>query len=114
MTAKPMRMHTKHSFANNKWVRETHVKEFHRARPIAIEGNGKYRKDRYTTIPEQPFHIERIYLEQRAENDTEGKYMQIVTLTEGERVTIRSLDNPALQTTIERLDLYHPRGLWAA
>lgn len=103
MTGKPMKMHTKHSFDNQKWVRESRVKDYHRARPIAIEGNGKYRKDRYTTLPEQPFHIERIFLEKRAENDTEGKYMQIVTLTEGQRVTIRSIDHPEYSTTIERL-----------
>ena len=103
MTAKPMRMHLDHSFANQKWIRETRAKEFHRARPIAVDGNGKFRKDQYTTIPEQPFHIERIFLEERAENDTEGKYMQIVTLTEGKRVTIRSLNNPEYTATIERL-----------
>ena len=96
-------MHTKHSFANNKFVRETRVKEFHRARPLAVAGDGTFRKDRYTTIPEQPFEIERIFLEKRAENDTEGKFMQIVTLTEGKRVTIRSLEHPEYRTTIERL-----------
>lgn len=103
MTAKPMRMHLDHSFANQKWIRETRAKEFHRARPIAIAGDGKFRKDQYTTIPEQPFHIERIFLEERAENDTEGRFMHIVTLTEGRRVTIRSLDDPRRSTTIERL-----------
>ena len=50
-----------------------------------------------------PFHIERIFFEQRAENDTEGKYMHIVTLTQGKNVTIRSIDNPEYSTTIERL-----------
>ncbi|MEA4897593.1 MAG: hypothetical protein VB115_05030 [Christensenellaceae bacterium] len=103
MTAKPMRMQLEHSFRNQKWIRETRAKEFHRARPVTVDGNGRFRKDRYTTIPEQPFHIERIFLEERAENDTEGKYMQIVTLTEGKRVTIRSLDHPQYSTTIERL-----------
>ncbi len=103
MTAKPMRMHLDHSFANQKWIRETRAKEFHRARPITVDGNGKFRKDQYTTIPEEPFHIERIFMEERAENDTEGKYMQIVTLTEGKRVTIRSIDHPEYSTTIERL-----------
>ena len=103
MTARPMRMHLDHSFANQKWIRETRGKEFHRARPVAVAGDGKFRKDQYTTIPEQPFHIERIFLEKRAENDTEGRFMHIVTLTEGRRVTIRSLDNPRYAATIERL-----------
>ena len=98
-----MKMHLKHSFDNQKWVRENRVQAYHRARPIAVDGNGKFRKDRYTTLPEQPFHIERLFFEHRAENDTEGKYMQIVTLTEGSRVTIRSLEHPEYSTTIERL-----------
>jgi len=103
MTAPPMRMHLEHSFDNNKFIRETRVRNTHRARPITIDGNGKFRKDQYTTIPEMPFHIERIFFEHKAENDTEGKYMQIVTLTEGKQVTIRSIENPEYSTTIERL-----------
>lgn len=103
MTAPPMKMHLKHSFDNQKWVRENRVQAYHRARPITVDGNGKFRKDRYTTLPEQPFHIERLFFEHRVENDTEGKYMQIVTLTEGSRVTIRSLEHPEYSTTIERL-----------
>ena len=103
MTAKPMKMHLKHSFDNQKWIREGRVQAHHRARPIAVDGNGKFRKDQYTTLPEQPFHIERIFFEERAVNDTEGKYMQIVTLVEGKKVTIRSLDNPQYSTTIDRL-----------
>lgn len=102
MTAKPMRMHTKHSMANNKWIRESRVKDTHRARPIALAGDGKYRKDQYTTIPEMPFHIERVYFEKEAVNDTEGKYMHMVTLVQGEHVTIRSKKNPERQTTIDR------------
>lgn len=103
MSAPPMRMHLEHSFDNNKFVRETRVKDVHRARPVTIDGNGKFRKDQYSTIPEMPFHIERIFFEEKAENDTEGKYMQIVTLTEGKRVRIRSRKNPEYATTIDRL-----------
>lgn len=103
MTAPPMRMHLEHSFDNNKFIRETRVKDTHRARPVTLDGNGKFRKDRYTSIPEMPFHIERIFFEHLAENDTEGKYMHIVTLTEGKQVTIRSKENPDYSTTIERL-----------
>jgi len=103
MSAPPMRMHLEHAFDNNKFIRETRAGNTHRARPITIDGNGKSRKDQYTTIPEMPFHIERIFFEHQAENDTEGKYMQIVTLTEGKQVTIRSIENPEYSTTIERL-----------
>lgn len=103
MTAKPMKMHTAHSFANNRWIRKSRVESHHRARPITVDGNGKFRKDQYTSIPEMPFHIERVFLEKSAINDTEGRFMHIATLTEGSRVTIRSLEHPELQTTIERL-----------
>ena len=75
----------------------------HRARPITQDGNGQFRKDQYTTISEMPFHIERVFMEKRAENDTEGKFMHMVTLTEGKRVTIRSIDHPEYSTTIDRL-----------
>src|SRR5690606_15127176 len=54
MTARPMRMHLEHSFDNQKWIRESRVLSHHRSRPLAIEGNGKYRKDRYATIDEMP------------------------------------------------------------
>jgi len=103
MTGKPMRMHLEHSFDNQKWIRETRVKETHRAKPLTVEGNGKFRKDQYSTIKEMPFHIERIFFEDKAENNTEGKFMHIVTLTEGKKVTIRSISNPEYATTIERL-----------
>ena len=103
MTAPPMKMHTAHSFDNNRWVRERGVEARHRARPVTIDGNGKFRKDQYTSIPEMPFHIERLFMENRAVNDTEGKFMHIATLTEGTQVTVRSLENPEWATTINRL-----------
>lgn len=103
MTAPPMKMHTAHSFDNHKWIRKSRVESHHRARPIAIDGDGKFRKDQYTSLPEMPFHIERVFMEKRAVNDTEGKYMHIATLTEGSRVTVRSLAHPERETTIDRL-----------
>jgi mannose-6-phosphate isomerase class I len=103
MSAKPMKMHLEHSFNNQKWIRESRVLSHHRSRPLTIDGNGKFRKDRYATIPEMPFHIERIFMEETADNDTEGRFMHIVTLTEGERITIMSKSDPTRKTTIERL-----------
>lgn len=102
MTAKPMKMHTAHSFDNHRWIRESRVRSHHRARPITVDGNGKFRKDQYTTIPEMPFHIERMFLEQEAVNDTEGKFVHIATLAEGKRVTVRSKENPEWSTSIDR------------
>ena len=103
MTAAPMKMHLDHAVANNRWRRENFVRDKHRARPLAVDGNGKTRKDRYATLPEMPFHIERLFFEELMENDTEGKFMQIATLVEGTSVTIKSAENPEYSTTIDRL-----------
>lgn len=102
MTGKPMKMHTKHSFDNHRFIRENRVASHHRARPITVDGNGKFRKDQYTSLPEMPFHIERVFMEHEAVNDTEGRFMHIATLAEGKRVTVRSVENPEWSTTIDR------------
>lgn len=103
MTAPPMKMHTAHSFDNNRWIRESRVASHHRARPLTIDGDGSFRKDQYSSLPEMPFHIERLFMEKRVENDTEGKFMHIATLTEGSAVIVRSLEHPERQVRIERL-----------
>ncbi len=103
MTGRRMRMHLDHSFANNRWRREDYVRQHLRARPVVQSGDGDTRKDQYTTLPEMPFHIERLSLAKRVENDTEGKFMHIATLAEGEEVTIRSIDHPERSAKLERL-----------
>ena len=103
MTARRMKMHLDHSFANNRWRREEYVRRHLRARPIVQSGDGETRKDQYTTLPEMPFHIERLFFTKRFENDTEGKYMHIATLAEGEEVIVRSCEHPERQARIERL-----------
>ena len=103
MTAPPMRMHIEHSFRNNKWRREKYVQEHLRARPRVVRGDGDTRMDRFTTIREMPFEIERFVFSKPMAHSTEGRYLQIPTLTVGKTVLIRSLKNPALETTIEFL-----------
>jgi hypothetical protein len=103
MTAPPMRMHTEHSFRNNRWRREKYVQEHLRARPVVVRGDGDKRMDRFTTIDEMPFEIERFVFSKPMAHSTEGRYLQIPTLTVGKTVLIRSRTNPALQTTIEFL-----------
>lgn len=103
MTAPPMRMHIEHSFRNNRWRREKYVQEHLRARPVAVRGDGDTRMDRYTTIDEMPFEIERFVFSKPMAHSTEGRYLQIPTLTVGKTVQIRSRTNPVLQTTIEFL-----------
>jgi len=101
MTGKPLKMHLEHSFDNDKFRREGWVKDHLLAKPKVIKWTKEYSMDQYSTVPEMPFHIERLHFNERAENETEGKFMHIVTLTVGERVKIRSKNNPELETEIE-------------
>lgn len=102
MTGRPVRMHPDHGFATEKWVRAGWVKDHLRARPRVVRWTPEYMLDRYTSDPRMPFEIERLHFDTRAEYDTEGKFMHIVTLTVGREVTIRSKANPAYRNTIRR------------
>jgi len=104
MTGKPMRMHLEHGFDNEHWRRESYVREHLRARPKVIYSKDDYCIERFSTIAEMPFHIERIHYYDRAEYTTEGKYTHVLTLTRGKKAMIRSLDNPKLKAEIVR---YH-------
>jgi hypothetical protein len=103
MTAPPMKMHIEHSFRNNKWRREKYVQEHLRARPVVVRGDGDTRMDRFSSLDEMPFEIERFVFTKPMAHSTEGRYLQIPTLTVGKSVIIRSKQDPALQTTIEFL-----------
>jgi hypothetical protein len=103
MTAPPMRMHLEHSFRNNKWRREKYVQEHLRARPIVVRGDGDTRMDRFTSISEMPFEIERFIFTKPMAHSTEGRFLQIPTLTVGKSVIIRSKHHPSRQTTLDFL-----------
>jgi hypothetical protein len=47
-----------------------------------------------------PFEIERFHFDKWAENDTEGRFLHILTVTVGKRVTIRSKADPARASSI--------------
>ncbi len=94
MTAKPCRMHLEHGFDNEKWCRESWVRDHLRPRPIVVRWTKEYAMDRYGSDPRMPFEIERFHFEKRAENDTEGRFLNIVTLTVGKRVLVRSKAHP--------------------
>lgn len=102
MTAKPCKMHLNHGFDNEKWVRESWVKENLRAKPKVIKWTKEYMIDRYSSDPRMPFEIERLHFGRRAEYDTEGKFMHIVTLTVGEKATIRSKTDPTKSAEIRK------------
>jgi len=103
MTAPPMKMHLEHSFRNNRWRREKYVQEHLRARPVVVDGDGDTRMDRFTTVAEMPFEIERFVFTKPMSYSTEGRFLQIPTLTVGKKVIIRSLKDPSLETSLDFL-----------
>jgi hypothetical protein len=103
MTAPPMRMHLEHSFRNNRWRREKYVEQHLRARPVVVRGDGDTRMDRYTSLTEMPFEIERFVFTKPMAHSTEGRFLQIPTLTVGKSVIIRSRQDPARQTALDFL-----------
>jgi mannose-6-phosphate isomerase class I len=103
MTAPPMKMHLEHSFRNNRWRREKYVQENLRARPVVVLGDGDTRMDRYTSVPEMPFEIERFVFTKPMAHSTDGRFLQIPTLTVGKTVIIRSKTHPERQTTLDFL-----------
>lgn len=100
MTGKPLKMHLDHSFNCSKFRREDYVDKKLRARPSVVKWTKDYWLDRYSSVPEMPFEIERLHYYTRAEYDTEGKYCHLVTLTQGKRARIYSKTNPELCVTI--------------
>jgi len=101
MTAKPMNMQTDHYFSTEKWRRASWVKEKLRSKPKVVAWTHDYWIDRYESIEEMPFEIERLHFIKKAEYDTQGKFMHMVALTNGDRVRIQSKKNPDFSTEIE-------------
>ncbi len=103
MTGKPMNMHLERYFEIDKGCRESYVTKHLRARPVVCRWTRDFSMDRYTTLPQMPFEIERLHFMKRAEYSTSGKFLQALTLTVGTHVTIRSKSDPELCTGIDRL-----------
>ena len=101
MSAPPMKMHLEHGFDNEKWRRESWVKEHLLAKPRVRKWTKDYKFDRYTSAPEMPFEIEKFQFYTKADNDTQGKFAHILTLTIGKRVRIRNRRNMEYGTEIE-------------
>jgi hypothetical protein len=100
MTGKPVRMQMEHSCANSKWRREDYVEKKLRAKPEVIKWSKEYYIDKYSSVSEMPFDVERIFFYERADYDTREKCVHILTLTVGENIIIRSKKKPELQTNI--------------
>ena len=103
MTGKKSNLQCRHGFNIDLARRESWVKDNLRAKPEIVKWTPDYSHERYTTLPEMPFHIERFHFTKSAPNDTEGKFMNVVTLTIGSSITIRSKTDPGKQTTLEWL-----------
>jgi len=100
MTAPPFKMHLDHSFDNSKCRRKSYIEKNHRARPTVFKWTKDYSVDRYSSLPEMPFEIERIHFQNKGEYDTEGKFCHVATLTMGKNVKVYSKANPELCTNI--------------
>jgi len=59
--------------------------------------------DRYSSVAEMPFEIERFVFRKPMEHSTEGRFLQIPTLTVGKSVIIRSKKSPHRQTSLDFL-----------
>lgn len=102
MTGKPMNMHLDRYFSIDKGYRASWVKNNLRARPEVVKWTREAVFDRYSTLPQMPFEIERIHFCHRAEHTTSGKFLQAMTLTVGDKVTIRSKADPTRRAVIEK------------
>lgn len=101
MTGKPLKMHLDHSFDNDKYRRESWVKDHLLAKPEVVKWTKEYYLERYASLPEMPFEIERFFFNERAENDTAGLFCNILTLTVGKRVRVQSKAHPERFTEID-------------
>ena len=101
MTGKPLKMHLEHGFDNEKWRRASWVKDHLLAKPKVAKWTKQYQRDIYGTVAEMPFEIERFRFGEYCEYGTGGKFCQILTLTIGKQVIVRSKADHEKQTTLD-------------
>ena len=102
MTGKPLKMHLEHGRNMEKTRRASWVKDHLLSTPSVIKWTKNYFIDRYKTTPVMPYHVERIHFEKVGEYSTEGKFMNMLTLTVGSKVTVRSKANPELYAICDK------------
>lgn len=101
MTGKPCKMHLDHGFSMDKFRRESWVRDHLRPRARVVKWTREYYLDRFDSLPEMPFEIERLFFSERAQYGTEGRFAHVLTLTVGKRAVVRSLADPELQTELD-------------
>ena len=94
MTGKPLKMHLEHGRSMEKTRRASWVKDHLLSTPRVVKWTKDYFIERYKSYCVMPYHVERIHFEKRGEYSTEGKFMHMLTLTVGTKVTVRSIANP--------------------
>ena len=94
MTGKPLKMHLEHGRNMEKTRRASWVKDHLLSAPKVIKWTKDYYMDQYKSTPVMPYHVERIHFEKCGEYSTEGKFMHMLTVTVGSKVTVRSKTNP--------------------
>lgn len=103
MTGPPMKMHMEHYVDNERGYRREYVDRHLRPRPKVFSFHKHYWLDRYDAPPSMPFLVERLHFKGSGAYDTQGRYMHVVTLTVGKRVTIRSVEEPTRCTQLDFL-----------
>ena len=103
MTGKPLKMHLEHGRNMEKTRRASWVKEnLLSIHPEVIKWTPEYFIDRYKSYSVMPYHVERIHFEKKGEYSTEGKFMHMLTLTVGSKVTVVSKSNPEYKAECDK------------
>lgn len=102
MTGKPLKMHLEHGRNMEKTRRASWVKDHLLSTPLVVKWTPEYYIDRYKSHSVMPYHVERIHFEKCGEYSTEGKFMHMLTLTVGTKVTVCSKTNPELSAQCDK------------
>ena len=103
MTGRKCNLQCKHGFNIDLGRRESWVKDHLRAKPKTVKWTPEYYIEQFSSLPEMPFHIERITFQKGASYSTEGRFLHVMTLTIGQNITVRSKKDSSLETTLEFL-----------
>ncbi len=102
MTGKPLKMHLEHGRNMEKTRRASWVNENLRSTPQVVKWTKEYYIEQYKSYSVMPYHVERIHFEKCGDYSTEGKFMHMLTLTVGSKVTVRSKNNKELSAVCDK------------
>lgn len=95
MSGKPIKLHLKHGFEQISWDRRENWVERNLFPKTEVIRNGKgWSEEQFILLSGYPYCIERLNFENRIETDTHAKFFHFLCLTKGERVLIKSIENP--------------------